>query len=67
VRPLLSPRQEEVLRCKARGLTPHQVAAELRISKRTVDYHTQDAFRRLDVHSLVAALVKAGIIEVGKA
>jgi DNA-binding NarL/FixJ family response regulator len=45
----LTPRQTEVLRLVARGLTNAQVADLLFLSRRTVHAHLRDIFRKLKV------------------
>lgn len=51
----LTPRQLEVLRLVARGLTDAEVAAELVISPRTVNNHLTTIYQKLDVNSRTAA------------
>jgi predicted ATPase/DNA-binding CsgD family transcriptional regulator len=51
----LTPREVEVLRLVARGLTDAQVAAELVISPRTVGKHLQSIYGKLDLPSRSAA------------
>lgn len=64
----LSPREIDVLRLVARGMTDSEVAGELRISSRTVSGHLQSIFNKLGISSRTAAAVKAiehGIAEPG--
>ncbi len=49
--PGLSPREAEVLQALARGKATKQIAAELRISHRSVDTHLRHLYRKLDVRS----------------
>ena len=51
----LTPRQLEVLRLVARGMTNAQIADELFLSRRTVHAHLRDIFRKLTVSSRSAA------------
>jgi DNA-binding CsgD family transcriptional regulator len=50
----LSPRELEVARLVAQGLTNRQVAEALFLSPRTVDRHLSAVMRKLDVHSRTA-------------
>ena len=56
---LLTPRQIEVLRHVAAGLTNREIAAELSLSEKTVDRHLSNAFDRLGVSSRAAAAALA--------
>ena len=51
----LTPREREVLRLVARGLTDAQVAQSLVISHRTVNFHLTSIYRKLQVSSRSAA------------
>jgi predicted ATPase/DNA-binding CsgD family transcriptional regulator len=51
----LTPREGEVLRLVARGLTDAQIAVRLVISPRTVGKHVQSIYSKLDLHSRSAA------------
>jgi DNA-binding NarL/FixJ family response regulator len=51
----LTPREVEVLRLVAKGLSNPEVAAELVLSPRTVHAHLRSVYRKLDVHSRSAA------------
>ena len=59
----LTPRQREVLRL-AVTRTNKAVAAELGLSKRTVDRHLDEIFVRLGTHHRVIAAVRAGIVRI---
>lgn len=48
-RPLLSPRESEILRCLARGQASRQIAEALGMSVRTVETHRQNIRRKLDL------------------
>lgn len=52
---LLTPREVEVLEHLCKGCSNKQVAFELSISPRTVEMHRANAFRQLQVRSLVEA------------
>ena len=49
----LTPRQKEILRCVAQGLTNRETAHRLRISVRTVEVHRARVFEKMDVRSAV--------------
>jgi predicted ATPase/DNA-binding CsgD family transcriptional regulator len=51
----LSPREAEVLRLVADGLTSAQIATELFLSPRTVDTHLTSIYQKLGVNSRAAA------------
>jgi DNA-binding CsgD family transcriptional regulator len=51
----LTPREVEVLRLLARGLTNAQMAEELMVSRHTVDVHIRSIYGKIDVHSRSAA------------
>jgi DNA-binding CsgD family transcriptional regulator len=55
----LTGREAEVLRLIARGRTYVQVAAELGMSAHTVGSHIKNAYRKLEVHSAAAAVMRA--------
>jgi len=45
--PVMSPRELDVVRCAARGLANDEIAAELRLSVRTVERHLSNAYGKL--------------------
>jgi DNA-binding CsgD family transcriptional regulator len=55
----LSPRETEVLALLARGYTSAQVAAELFLSKETVDTHVRNASHKLGAHGRLHAVIIA--------
>ena len=55
----LTGREAEVLRLIARGCTYAQVAEQLGMSAHTVCSHVKNAYRKLDVHSAAAAVMRA--------
>ena len=60
---VLTPREVDVLGGVARGLTNKAIAAELGISRRTVEAHREALMRKLQIHS-VAGLTRLAL-EVG--
>jgi DNA-binding NarL/FixJ family response regulator len=60
-RPLhgLTPREEEVLRLVADGLTNRRIAKRLVVSEHTVHRHVTNILRKLDVPSRAAAAAQA--------
>ena len=58
----LSPRESEVLLWVMRGKTNEEIAAELKISPRTVKKHLERIYRKLGVGNRVAAAFTAGQI-----
>lgn len=53
----LTPRERDILRLLARGLISKEIASELQISKRTVDWHRTEIMGKLQI-SHVPGLVK---------
>jgi DNA-binding CsgD family transcriptional regulator len=51
----LTPREVEVLRLLARGLTNAQMAEELMVSRHTIDVHIRSIYGKINVHSRSAA------------
>ncbi len=63
----LSPRQREVLRLIAEGLTTKRIAQVLEISVKTVESHRAQLMERLNIHdvaSLVRYAITVGLIEL---
>lgn len=58
-RPLLSPRQQEVLGYLREGLTNPEIAARLGVTERTVKAHCQEVFDRLGARNRTAAVAAA--------
>jgi DNA-binding NarL/FixJ family response regulator len=61
----LTGRQLEVLRAIARGLSNKEIARELAISPKTVEFHRGQLMQRLDLHdvaSLTRYAVQAGLV-----
>jgi DNA-binding NarL/FixJ family response regulator len=55
----LTPREIEVLKLLARGLTNPQIARELYISARTVKFHVQHVIEKLGVSDRTEAAYRA--------
>ena len=58
-RPALTPREEEVLKLLASGLTQKEIAKELVISSKTVASHIERILAKLGVHSRAQAVAVA--------
>ena len=61
----LTGRQLEVLRCVARGRSNKEIARELSISPKTVEFHRGQLMQRLDIHdvaTLTRYAVTAGLV-----
>jgi ATP/maltotriose-dependent transcriptional regulator MalT len=61
---LLTPRELEVLRLVAEGLTDGEIASRLVLSKHTVHRHLQKAYARLGCSSRAAAVAKANRLDL---
>ena len=64
--PTLTPRETEVLRLVAKGLTARQVAERLVLSHRTVENHVQNTLTKLALHNrsqLVRYALEQGLAE----
>jgi DNA-binding NarL/FixJ family response regulator len=55
----LSEREREILTLVARGQTSEQIARKLRLAKRTVDFHVDNARAKLDAETRSAAVIRA--------
>ena len=63
----LTPREQEVMRLLAEGLTPKEIAEKLFISSKTVENHRANIMKKLDLHStmeLIRYAAKVGLIDV---
>lgn len=60
--PLLSPRQEEVLRLLAKGMTAKEIALQLGLNIKTVEMHRQHVMGKVGTRSMVK-LIKYAIRE----
>lgn len=56
---ILTPREADVVRLIARGCTYSQVAERLGVSAHTVATHIKNAYRKLEVHTAGAAVMRA--------
>ncbi len=52
----LTPREYEVMRCAALGMTMVETGAQMQISPTTVAMHRKQVYRKLNVHSLMDAI-----------
>jgi len=52
----VSPRQQEILKLAASGLTTKQIALQLKLAPRTVGTHFEKLFERNGVHSRTEAV-----------
>jgi DNA-binding NarL/FixJ family response regulator len=63
----LTPRQREILQLLAEGRSAKEIAAELGISTRTVEFHKYQLMESLDLHNgaeLVHFAIKHGIVAI---
>jgi len=56
---MLTPREVEVLRHLSRGLSYAQVGSELGVTLNTVASHVRNSYRKLEVHTAAAAVMRA--------
>ena len=56
---VLTPRESQVVQLHGRGCTYNQVAERLGVSLHTVTSHVKNAYRKLEVHSAAAAVMRA--------
>lgn len=59
IHPQLTEHEIQVLRLVAQGLTNKEIACNLGIKERTVEYHLSEIFQRLDVTSRTTAALIA--------
>ena len=55
----ITPRQTEVLRMIAMGLSAREIGEKLKISPRTVEFHRAMIIERLDLHSTAQLTIYA--------
>ncbi|HEY6645435.1 response regulator transcription factor [Povalibacter sp.] len=63
----LSPREVEILKCVASGLSNKQIASQLRVSDETVKTHLKNAFAKLNVNDrshAIAVAMSRGIFQL---
>jgi len=56
---MLTPREIEVLHHLSRGLSYAEVSTALGVSVNTVTSHVKNTYRKLDVHTAAAAVMRA--------
>jgi DNA-binding CsgD family transcriptional regulator len=56
--PALTSREQELFNLLLKGETPKEIAFNLGITHRTVDFHRNNLYLKLDVHSIQELLVK---------
>jgi DNA-binding CsgD family transcriptional regulator len=56
---ILTPRELDVVRLLGHGCTYKQAARQLGISTHTIVKHIKNAYRKLDVHTAAAAVLRA--------
>lgn len=64
----LTPREEEVLRLAASGLTHREIAGRLGIQAKTVRNHLANLYDKLSIHGRAQAVLQAirlGLIDPG--
>jgi DNA-binding CsgD family transcriptional regulator len=64
---ILTPRELAVVRLLSSGCSYEQVAVRLGISPHTVVTHIKNAYRKLDVHTAAAAVMRAvqlGLLDI---
>lgn len=64
---LLSPREQQVMRLVAEGVSSREIASRLVLSAKTVENHRANLMKKLDVHSkmdLTRYAAKLGLIDV---
>ncbi len=60
----LTEREKEVLKLILEGKSSKEVADTLYISKRTVDFHLQNAYEYLGAHSRMQAAVRVQALKI---
>jgi DNA-binding NarL/FixJ family response regulator len=63
---LLSPREIEILKLIANGLSNNEIAKKLFISPNTVDTHRTNLMQKLNIHNVVGLMkyaIKNGLLE----
>jgi len=56
---VLTPREMDVLRLLARGSSYAEIGEQLGVSANTVTSHIKNAYRKLEVHTAAAAVMRA--------
>jgi len=58
-KPVLSPRQTQMLTCSARGMTSDEIARAMGLSKRSVDFSLDEARAKLGAITRIQAVALA--------
>lgn len=64
---LLTPREQQVLRLVAEGVSTRDIAARINLSPKTVENHRSNLMKKLDVHSkmeLVKYAARLGLVDM---
>jgi len=67
IKPRLTPREHEILTLKVQGKTSQEVAQSLFVTKRTVNFHLDNIYDKLQAKNCLHAFTKAvrfGLIEL---
>ena len=56
---MLTPRETDVVRLLGQGLSYAQIGQQLGVSLHTVTSHVKNAYRKLEVHTAAAAVMRA--------
>lgn len=56
---MLTPRETDVVRLLASGLSYARIGERLGVSPHTVTSHIRNAYRKLEVHTAAAAVMRA--------
>lgn len=56
---MLTPREMDVLRLLSRGSSYAQIGVQLGVSAHTVTSHIRNTYRKLEVHTAAAAVMRA--------
>lgn len=56
---MLTPRETDVVRLLASGLSYARIGEQLGVSPHTVTSHIRNAYRKLEVHTAAAAVMRA--------
>ena len=56
--PSITPREQEVLKLLAKGITYSEIAAQLGVTDETVKKHLKNIYRKMGVSNKIAALTK---------
>jgi DNA-binding NarL/FixJ family response regulator len=60
----LTPREQEILLASEDGSTSHEIGEALKLSKRTVDFHLGNCFKKLRVDNRIKAVRAARALEL---